>query len=98
MPCPEPVLTAAGDFDGHESSLLNLLAHMAELECWAGKWPVAERYAAGSWNVAEQAGQRAWRWVPLYVRALVDAHLGRLDAARAEAGEGLSVATAAHDS
>jgi DNA-binding CsgD family transcriptional regulator len=83
--------------EGDESSLLNLLAHMADLECWAGNWPAAEHYAASSWEVAEQVGQRAWRSIPLYVRALVDAHLGRLDAARAEAGEGVSVATAARD-
>jgi DNA-binding CsgD family transcriptional regulator len=92
----EQTLQAARE-EGDESSLLNLLAHMADLECWAGNWPAAERYAAGSWEVAEQVGQRAWRSIPLYVRALVDAHLGRLDAARAEAGEGLSVATAARD-
>jgi DNA-binding CsgD family transcriptional regulator len=83
--------------EGDESSLLNMLAHMADLECWAGNWAAAERYAATSRDVAEQVGQRAWRSIPLYVRALVDAHLGRLDAARAEAGDGLSVATAARD-
>jgi len=33
----------------------------------------------------------------LYVRTLIDAHLGRVDAARVEAGEGLSVATTARD-
>jgi DNA-binding CsgD family transcriptional regulator len=83
--------------EGDESSLPNLLAHMAELECWGGNWPAAERYAASSWDVAEQVWHRAWRWVPLYVRALIDAHLGRVDAARAAAGEGLSVAAAAQD-
>jgi DNA-binding CsgD family transcriptional regulator len=83
--------------EGDESSLQNLLAHLADLECWAGNWPAAERYAASSWDAAGQVGQRAWRSIPLYVRALIDAHLGRLDAARAEAGEGVSVATAARD-
>ena len=83
--------------EGDESSLLNLLAHLADLECWAGNWPAAERYAAGSWEAGEQVGQRAWRSIPLYVRALIDAHLGRVEAARAEAEEGLSVATTAGD-
>jgi DNA-binding CsgD family transcriptional regulator len=83
--------------EGDESSLVNLLAHMAELECWAGDWRAAQRYSADSWDVAEQVGQRAWRSIPLYVRALIDAHLGRLDAARAEAREGISVATIAED-
>jgi DNA-binding CsgD family transcriptional regulator len=92
----EQMLHAARE-EGDESSLLNLLAHMADLECWAGNWPAAERYAADSWEVGEQVGQRAWRSIPLYVRALIDAHLGRVGAARVEAGEGLSVATTARD-
>jgi DNA-binding CsgD family transcriptional regulator len=92
----EQMLHAARE-EGDESSLLNLLAHLADLECWAGNWPAAERYAADSWEAGEQVGQRAWRSIPLYVRALIDAHLGRVDAARAEAGEGLSVATTARD-
>jgi len=92
----EDALRAARE-EGDESSLLNLLAHMAELECWAGNWPAAEAYSAGSLDVAELVEHRAWRWVPLYVRALIYAHLGRLDAARADAEEGLSVATAAQD-
>jgi hypothetical protein len=83
--------------EGDESSRLNLLAHLADLECWAGNWRAAERYAAGSWEAGEQVGQRAWRSIPLYVRSLIDAHLGRVEAARAEAEEGLSVATTAGD-
>jgi DNA-binding NarL/FixJ family response regulator len=92
----EDALRATRD-EGDDSSLPNLLAHLADLECWAGNWTAAERYAAGSWEAAEQVGHRAWRSVPLYVRALTGAHLGRLDTARADAGEGLSVATAAQD-
>ena len=83
--------------EGDESSLPHLLAHLADLECWAGNWPAAERYAAGSWDVAQQVEHRAGRSIPLYVRALVDAHLGRVDAARAAAEEGVSVATTAQD-
>jgi tetratricopeptide (TPR) repeat protein len=92
----EQALRAARE-EGDESSLPHLLAHMADLECWAGNWPAAERHTAESWEAAEQVEHRAWRSVPLYVRALVDAHLGRLDTARAAAAEGLSVATAARD-
>ena len=83
--------------EGDESSLPILLAHLADLECWAGNWQAAERYAAQSWDVGEQVDHRAWRAATFYARALVDAHLGRIDAARAEAAEGLSVATAARD-
>jgi DNA-binding CsgD family transcriptional regulator len=92
----EQALRAARE-EGDDSSLPHLLAHLADLECWAGNWQASERYAAGSWEAAEQVEHRAWRSVPLYVRALIDAHLGRVDAARAAAGEGLAVATAAQD-
>jgi DNA-binding CsgD family transcriptional regulator len=90
----EQTLQAARE-EGDESSLPDLMAHMADLECWAGNWPAADRYAAASWEVVEQVGHRAWQSIALYVRALIDAHLGRIDAARAEATEGLSAATTA---
>ena len=83
--------------EGDESSLPDLLAHMSDLECWAGNWPAAERYAAESWEAGRQVEHRAWRSISCYVRALIDAHLGRADEARAEAEEGLSVAIAAQD-
>ena len=90
----EQTLQAARE-EGDESSLPDLMAHMADLECWAGNWPAADRYAAASWEVVEQVGHRAWQSIALYVRALIDAHLGRIDAARAEATEGLLAATTA---
>jgi DNA-binding CsgD family transcriptional regulator len=93
----EETLQAALD-EGDESSLANVLAHLADLECWTGNWATAEHYALESWQAAEQVGHRAWRTVQLYVQSLLDAHLGRTDAARAAAIEGLSVATAAQDS
>lgn len=83
---------------GDESSLPSLLAHIAELECWAGNWALAERCATESWQAADQVEHRAWRTEQLYVRALIDAHLGRVESARAAAAEGLSVAAAAQDS
>ena len=87
----------AAQEEGDESSLPNLLAHLADLECWAGNWQAAESYASRSWEASEQVGHRVWRVTTFYARALVDAHLGRIDAARAAAGEGLPVATAAGD-
>src|SRR5262249_26781041 len=92
----EQTLHAARE-EGDDSSLPSVLAHMAELECWAGNWPAAERHAADSWEVSENVKHRARRSERLYVRALIDAHLGRADAARAAAAEGLSVATSAQD-
>lgn len=92
----EQSLQAARE-EGDESSLPSVMAHLAELECWAGNWGAAERYAAESWQVDEQVGHRVGRGERLYVRALIDAHLGRAGPARAEAAEGLSVATTAQD-
>src|SRR5215468_444342 len=92
----EQMLHAARE-EGDDSSLPNLLAHLADLECWAGNWPAAERYAAQCWEADQRVEHRAWQSVPLYVRALIDAHLGRVEAARAEAAEGLAVATTAQD-
>jgi DNA-binding CsgD family transcriptional regulator len=93
----EQTLQAARE-EGDESSLPSPLAHLAELECWAGNWPAAERYAAEAWQADQHVEHRAWREERLYVRALIDAHLGRVDAARAEAVEGLSIATTAQNS
>ena len=87
----------AAQEEGDESSLPNLLAHLADLECWAGNWPAAERYAAQGWDASEQVGHRGWRALTFYARALIDAHMGRIDAARAEAAEGVSAATAVGD-
>jgi hypothetical protein len=42
--------------EGDESSLPNLLAHLADLECWAGNWTAAERYAAQSWEADQRVG------------------------------------------
>ena len=73
----------------HESFALMLLA---ELEVRAGRWQLAEQYAretlelslgSDMWN-AEAAGH--------WTCALVDAHFGRVDSARAEAETGRSQA------
>jgi tetratricopeptide (TPR) repeat protein len=95
-PLLEQALRAARE-EGDDSSLPLLLAYLADLECWAGNWQAAERHALASWDAGEPVEHRVWRTVTLYARALIDAQLGRIDAARAWAGEGLSVAAAARD-
>jgi DNA-binding CsgD family transcriptional regulator len=89
-------LQAAMD-EGDDSSLPVVLAYLADLECWTGNWQLAHRYAAESWEAAEQVEHRAWRSMACYARALVDAYLGRGDAARAEAEVGLGLAASAND-
>ncbi|HEX6519166.1 MAG TPA: AAA family ATPase [Streptosporangiaceae bacterium] len=95
-PLLEQMLRAARE-EGDDSSLPILLAYLADLECWAGNWQAAERHASASGEAGEQVEHRVWRTVTLYAQALIDAHLGRIDAARARAEEGLSVAAAARD-
>jgi DNA-binding CsgD family transcriptional regulator len=90
----ERALQAAQD-EGDESSQPILLAYLADLECWTGNWQAAEGYAAQSRDVGKQVDHRAWRAATCYAQALIDAHLGRLDAARTEAADGLSAAAAA---
>ena len=84
---------ARGRID-HESMALMLLA---ELEVRAGRWQLADGYAAQtldltlgteSWN-AEAAGH--------WTRAVVDAHLGRVDSAREHAETGRRQAEALGD-
>jgi DNA-binding CsgD family transcriptional regulator len=87
----------AAQEEGDESSLPIVLASLADLECWTGNWQAAERYAEQSRQVGDRVEHRVWQAATRYARALIDAHLGRIDAARAEAAEGLSVAAAAGD-
>jgi tetratricopeptide (TPR) repeat protein len=78
--------------EGDESSLPDLAGHLSELELWTGDWPAADRYARESFDAAERTEQRLWRGIGHYGCALVDAHLGRVDSARAFAEEGLDLA------
>jgi DNA-binding CsgD family transcriptional regulator len=77
---------------GEESPLAFLLYHMSELECWTGNMAIAEEYATQSCDLAVQTGQQATLPVSLYSLALVHAHRGRLDEAKARAEEGLALA------
>jgi DNA-binding CsgD family transcriptional regulator len=80
---------------GEEHPLPALHHHLAELECWAGNWEAAETHAREGLEAALQTGMAFYRTMALYATALVDAHLGRVDAARAAATEGLKLAESA---
>lgn len=75
--------------EGDESALPNILAHLAQTELWSGKWALAASYADESCAIAEQLGQTFGG--PTAYRALVDAHLDRVERARSTALEGLEV-------
>jgi DNA-binding CsgD family transcriptional regulator len=76
--------------EGDESSLPDILGHLAELELWAGDWERAARYADECVEVAERTGQGVWLSVNRYGRALVNAHLGLADPARSDAEAALA--------
>ena len=78
---------------GDESSDAELYAHLAELEVYANRWSEADAAADRSVDAAEQMGQVTPNPADR-ARALVDAHLGRLDRAIPAAQAG---AAACHD-
>jgi DNA-binding CsgD family transcriptional regulator len=75
---------------GDEGSLAFLLSNMSELECWAGNWDLAARYAAEGARLAELTGQGTMVGANLYAKALVEAHRGLVDSARAAAEQALA--------
>lgn len=82
---------------GDDAARAAFCIHLAELECRAGNYDIARRYADENWEIAEQQGGAHERGVGLYVTALVDAHVGALDRARTLALEGLEASERAHD-
>jgi DNA-binding CsgD family transcriptional regulator len=66
--------------EGDDSALPNTLGHLAILECWAGDYQLALRYAGQGRDLAMRIGCRAPMLASAHVLAL--AHLGRLDEAR----------------
>jgi DNA-binding CsgD family transcriptional regulator len=79
---------------GDEGSLAFLLSNMSELECWAGNWDLAARYAAEGERLAALTEQGTMVSANLYAKALVEAHRGLADSARAAAEEALAQARA----
>lgn len=71
---------------GDEGSLPYVFVLLAQADCLAGEFELARRHAEEGYELAGQAGQPSLEAYLLGVRALVDAHAGRADAAR-DAGE-----------
>ena len=68
--------------------------HLAELALWRGDWPLAIEHADESLLLRQHADQPS---APLYVRAMAEAHLGRVDDARGDAAAGLDDAERTED-
>src|SRR5262249_31215031 len=76
---------------GDEGAVSAALLHLAELEIRAGNWSLAARHAAEGYEHAEQMGREQDMSAHLYASALVDAHLGRVEATRDVAGRGIAL-------
>jgi DNA-binding CsgD family transcriptional regulator len=76
---------------GDEASLPFLLYHYSQLECWAGKWELAEEYALEGCRAADESHQPPLKPATLYSLALVRAHRGQVEDARELASEALTL-------
>ncbi|MEJ7792214.1 MAG: LuxR C-terminal-related transcriptional regulator [Gaiellaceae bacterium] len=77
---------------GGEHSVNYLAFQLGRVECLAGNWELASRYAEECFEATLQTGQEDERPFALTIKALVDAHLGRVAEARAATDEGLPLA------
>jgi DNA-binding CsgD family transcriptional regulator len=77
---------------GDESSLPLLLRYVAYGAWLAGDWEAAARAATEGYDVAVQTGQAPQQGVLAGTRALIAAHLGRVDEARGVAEEAFRLA------
>jgi DNA-binding CsgD family transcriptional regulator len=81
---------AAAVAGGNEPARDRALHVLTQLECRAGDWRRADEYAETMLQAGEQWGLELDGAPRLWIRALVDAYLGRLDQARARATEGVA--------
>jgi DNA-binding CsgD family transcriptional regulator len=95
-PLLEAAASRAAD-RGDEGTRGHVLFHLIMLEWFAGRWKQAIVQADAAMELAEQLADDQFRGMVLHARALVDAHLGDVDAARAAATEAAAIAQAVAD-
>jgi DNA-binding CsgD family transcriptional regulator len=83
---------------GDEGTRAHVLFHRFQVEWFTGRWARADELATAALELADQLRDKQYRAIALYARALLDAHLGRVEAARAGATESLAIAEAVSDS
>jgi DNA-binding CsgD family transcriptional regulator len=88
---------AAAVARGDEPAQDDVLLFLTELACRAGDWGRADEYAEAMLQAGERWGLELQGGAFLWIRGLVDAHLGRLDEARARATEGVARSRAEND-
>ena len=77
---------------GDEHSLPSILFQLARVELLTGDWEGARGHAAECQETTLHSGQAGERSYALTIQALVDAHLGLVEPARARIDEGLALA------
>mgnify|MGYP001352659067 CR=1 FL=1 len=82
---------------GDEGTRAHLLFHGFQVEWFTGRWTDADRLATEALQLADQLRDEQYRGVALYARALLDAHLGDVEGARAGAAAALAIADAQSD-
>jgi DNA-binding CsgD family transcriptional regulator len=68
-----------------------VLGYLAELECRAGRWGLAERYAQEAFDIDVESGRSSSKGHQLFPKALVAALQGRVEDARSDAELGLEL-------
>jgi DNA-binding CsgD family transcriptional regulator len=79
-------------------AMTNALLHLAELELRVGNWQEADLHADELFELGVQMRLTNLEPAARYARALVDAHIGRAESARAQAIQGRDLAKAGGDS
>jgi DNA-binding CsgD family transcriptional regulator len=74
-----------------------VLFHRFQVEWFTGRWGEADQLAARALELADQLRDDQYRVIALYARALLDAHLGRVEPARTRAAEALAIADTVSD-
>ena len=77
---------------GDEHSVSYIAHHLARVECMAGNWEQAARFAEECHETMAQTGQENERPYILAIGAFVSAHLGLVEATRSATDEGLPLA------
>jgi DNA-binding CsgD family transcriptional regulator len=84
---------AAAEGLGDDYTYSSLLVYLTELECRAANFQAAAAHASECWARSEQRGEQYQGGAALWAKALADAHLGRVDDARAAAELGMALST-----
>jgi DNA-binding CsgD family transcriptional regulator len=82
---------------GDEGTRGHVLFHLFQVDWFTGRWETAGRHASAALELADQLRDEQFRGTALYAQALLGAHLGQVEPARAAAQEAVSISEAISD-